>query len=86
MRVTEVPSCPAQGPRLVVWLIQGTPHTTVRLWQLCHVCGEDALTALPLPLLERQHDGTTIVSHPSLGGCNRGFARIDETPTAERLA
>jgi hypothetical protein len=52
MRVTEVPRSPAQGPRLVVWLIQGTPYTTVRLWQLCHVCGEDALTELPPPLLE----------------------------------
>ena len=69
-----------------MWLIGGRRHTTVRLWQLCHVCGEDALTELPPPLLERQHDGTTIVCHPSLGGCNRGFARIDEAPTAQRGA
>jgi len=27
-----------------------------------------------------------LVCHPSLGGCNRGFARIDDTPTAKRLA
>jgi hypothetical protein len=31
MRVTEVPRSPAQSPRLVVWLIQSAPHTTVRL-------------------------------------------------------
>ena len=64
MRVTDIPRSPAQGPRLVVWLIQGTPHTTVRLWQLCPSCGEDALTELPPPLLERQHDGTSIVCPP----------------------
>ncbi len=86
MRVTEVPPSPAQGPRLVVWLIQGKSHATMRLDGLCHFCGEDALTELPPPLLERQVDRTTIVCHPSLGGCNRGFARIDETPTARRLA
>jgi len=77
---------PAQGPRHVVWLIQGTAHTTVRLWELCHFCGEDALTELPAPLLRRQLDGTTIVCHPSLGGCNRGHARVDEKPTARRRA
>ena len=86
MRVTEVPRSPAQRPRLVVWLIQGTPHTTVRLWQLCHYCGEDALTELPPPLLERQHNGTSIVCHPSLGGCNRGFARIDSSPASAAAA
>jgi hypothetical protein len=83
------PKSPAPLPRAhASWCgsSRALPHTTVRLWQLCHVCGEDALTELPPPLLERQHDGTTIVCHPSLGGCNRGFARIDETPTAERLA
>ena len=40
MRVTEVPRSPAQPSRLVVWLIQGTPHTAVRLWQLCHLVGD----------------------------------------------
>jgi hypothetical protein len=56
MRVTEVRQSPTEGPRFVVWLIQGTPHTTLRLRQLCHYCGEDALTELPPPLLERQPD------------------------------
>jgi hypothetical protein len=86
MRVTEVPSCPAQGPRLVVWLIQGKSHATIRLDGLCHYCGEDALTELPPRLLERQHDGTTVVCHASLGGCNRGFARIDASPTLAEAA
>jgi hypothetical protein len=85
MRVTEVPHSPAQG-RLVVWLIQGKSHATMRLDGLCHFCGEDALTAAAAPLLERQDDGTTIVCHPSLGGCNRGFARIDPSPAPAAAA
>ncbi len=44
MRVTEVPSSPDQCPRLIVWLIQGKSHATMRPDGLCHFCGEDALT------------------------------------------
>ena len=66
--------------------MQGKSHATMRLEVLCHFCGEDALTELPPPLLERQHDGTTIVCHPSLGGCNRGFARTDASPAPAEAA
>ena len=51
MRVTEVPRSPAQPSRLVVWLIQGTPHTAVRLWQLCHLVGDSVFWLRSSPCL-----------------------------------
>ena len=86
MRVLEQPHPTPDGHRVVVWYLHGKSFSTRRLRQLCHFCGEDALTELPPLLLERQHDGTTIVCHPSLGGCNRGFARIDASPTLAEAA
>jgi hypothetical protein len=77
LRVLEKPHPTPDGQRVVVWYLHGKSFSTARLKALCHFCGEDALTELPPPLLERQHDGTSIVCLPSLGGCNRGFARLD---------
>lgn len=40
----------------------------------CPLCKKPAtLVALPLPELEKQPDGTNVVCHPALGGCNHGF-------------
>jgi len=44
----------------------------------CPFCGKKALIALP-PFMFPQPDGTNVVCHPVLGGCNQGFA--DDTVT-----
>jgi hypothetical protein len=76
VRVLECPHPTPDGHRVVVWHLHGTSYSTRRLSELCHFCGEDALAELPPPLLERQHDGTSIVCLPSLGGRNRGFVLL----------
>lgn len=39
----------------------------------CPQCGAAALCLLPFELMLKQPDGTNIVCHPVLGGCNHGF-------------
>lgn len=42
----------------------------------CPICFmPQTVTALPSRLLALQTDGTTHVCHPTLGGCNHGFAK-----------
>lgn len=40
----------------------------------CILCGKTAVLPLSPPDLAKQTDGTTHVCHPSIGGCNHGFA------------
>lgn len=39
----------------------------------CSLCQKAALCLLPIELLIKQTDGTIVVCHPLLGGCNHGF-------------
>jgi hypothetical protein len=58
----------------VTWHLNGEVYTTPIESGACPFCLVPAVTKLPKPLLEIQPDGTTHVCHPSLGGCNHGFA------------
>jgi hypothetical protein len=40
----------------------------------CPFCLTRTVVPLPPSILEIQTDGTTHVCHPSIGGCNHGFA------------
>lgn len=77
--------------KTVNWIVNGKAYETAREPGLCPKCGAlDTVTALPAPLLSVQIDGTTHVCHPSLGGCNHGFARtvtpLKYSPAARELA
>lgn len=39
----------------------------------CPMCQRVALVRLPQSLLAFETDGTNVVCHPALGGCNHGF-------------
>lgn len=63
---------PAGTPFL--WHAKGETTHTTPLTQPCPLCGVRAVCPLPPALLAEQPDETTHVCHPSLGGCNHGFA------------
>lgn len=65
-------------PKPLLWNMgkSGT-YTCIVLPQACQLCGKQALTILPPPVLKRQPDRTNVVCHPSLGGCNHGFEMSD---------
>ena len=53
----------------------------------CPLCGAlDAVVQLPPPVLAEQPDETTHVCHPSLGGCNVGYARSSSAPAGSTPA
>jgi hypothetical protein len=43
---------------------------------LCMFCGMPAVVPLTRKQRARQPDDTTHVCHPTLGGCNQGFAKV----------
>ena len=52
---------------------QGDIHESV-VSHKCPLCGHFAVVRLPEALQALQPDDTTHVCHPSIGGCNHGFA------------
>lgn len=52
-------------------------HTTLHALSMppavCPRCGRRALLSLSPVERQRLGDGTTLVCHPSIGGCDRGF-------------
>lgn len=57
------------------WIIgrQHRSHSCV-VEAVCPLCSAVAVVKLPAPIRKQQPDDTTHVCHPSLGGCNHGFA------------
>ncbi len=56
------------------WIYKGKTYRS-RVESRCAMCGADAVVKLPARIARDQHDGTTHVCHPSVGGCNHGFTR-----------
>lgn len=56
------------------WRYKGKTYTS-RVESKCMMCGAGAVVKLPRGIAQEQHDGTTHVCHPSVGGCNHGFTR-----------
>ncbi len=50
-----------------------TVSTSDALHVACPMCQRLALVRLPPSLLALETDGTNVVCHPALGGCNHGF-------------
>jgi hypothetical protein len=57
----------------LLWYVGGV-FVESKIERCCPLCGVRAIVALPAVLLAEQPDDTTHVCHPSLGGCNHGFA------------
>jgi hypothetical protein len=55
------------------WIVDGTAYHSVPMTEKCPHCGRGALVPLPAPLLAKETDGTNVVCHPNMGGCNWGF-------------
>lgn len=51
---------------------------------LCPFCTTYAVVKLTPAQLAQQPDGTTHVCHPTLGGCNHGFAMEADSPSEGR--
>jgi hypothetical protein len=56
------------------WIIGDKVFHCVPLQLACPNCGHASLVELPPPLLAKETDGTNVVCHPNMGGCNHGFA------------
>lgn len=61
------------------WVYKGIAYTSTTIDRVCTHCLEDAVIALPAPILAEQPDETTHVCHPLAGGCNQGFSLEGET-------
>jgi hypothetical protein len=56
------------------WHYKGSTYQCVVRHTACPVClSKGTITELPPPLRREQPDGTMMVCHPALGGCNTGF-------------
>lgn len=56
------------------WGYKGKRYRSRITEHACTRCGMRSVVALPAAIRAGQHDDTTHVCHPSLGGCNQGFA------------
>jgi hypothetical protein len=61
------------------WRAKGAIHESV-VSHKCPLCKHFAVVRLPEALQGLQPDDTTHVCHPSIGGCNHGFALTALTP------
>lgn len=60
----------------ISWIYEGKAYKCAVEPGACPFCYKSGtVTELPPPLRAKQPDGTTHVCHPSLGGCNQGFAK-----------
>lgn len=66
-------------PKTLVWVVHGKVFECAIELGACPFClAMDVVVELPEPLRAIQPDGTTHVCHPTLGGCNHGFAKTEE--------
>jgi hypothetical protein len=57
----------------IMWAYKGSSYISP-IVATCPKCGKRAVIRLRGAALAEQTDGTTHVCHPSVGGCNHGFA------------
>lgn len=60
--------------RTLHWTYRGRKYASEIRPDPCANCGKVAVVLLPPEMMAQQTDGTSHVCHPSLGGCNQGFA------------
>lgn len=58
---------------VLFWVYRGAFYESA-VTGTCPICGVRAIVPLPPCIAAEQHDGTTHVCHPGIGGCNHGFA------------
>lgn len=63
------------GDRCMWGMKEGSFFTAIEPGACPFCFVENAVTALPAPLLAQQPDDTTHVCNPALGGCNQGFSK-----------
>lgn len=67
---------PSAADMTLVWVVDKTSFLCLVIPDKCPFCGKRRIVALPAPMAAGQYDGTTHVCHPSIGGCNHGFAIV----------
>ena len=61
------------------------PHCKAAPARQCPLCKHIAVVPLSDAMARQQPDGTTLVCHPVLGGCNHGFQLVPQVYTFEVL-